>query len=202
MIASRRTANRGLTLMEILVVLVIVGIIAGLAVLSAASLGGDTPQEKTARRIASLLQLASQNAVMESQQYGLAIKPHSYRFYIYKNNQWKPITDKPIFRKRKVGGDTVLKLSLKGRRVALPQPVSTLASFQGAFADGSFDPPQTSQTRKTDGPQPQILALASGRLTAFNLEVASTGANASYHVKGHMGGKIQIIPPDFKTFNN
>ncbi|HET7586900.1 MAG TPA: type II secretion system minor pseudopilin GspH [Gammaproteobacteria bacterium] len=199
MLRSRQAANRGLTLMEILVVLVIVAVVAGFAVLSTASLGGDTPQEQTARRIAALLELASENAVMESKQFGVEIQPHGYQFYMYDGTTWQPITNDPTFRKRRVEDNVVLRLQLEGRHITLPQPVTALSAIDGMPASASGE--EAEATQKTQGPQPQILALSSGELTPFNLEVASTGENASYHVRGHMSGKVQLIPPDSKVLN-
>lgn len=194
---SRRAANSGLTLMELLVVLVIVAVVAGFAVLSTVSLGGDTPAERNARRIAALVQLASENAVMEGRQYGLEIKPHAYRFFQYDGASWQPVKDDNTFRPRQVDGDVTLSLQLEGRPITLPQPVSdAMAMTTPPNADGA---PAADQP--TSGPQPQIVALSSGELSAFDLAVAGPGGDGAYHVRGQLNGKVQLIPPDSKVFN-
>lgn len=198
MLLSRRAANRGLTLMEILVVLVIVAVVAGFAVLSTASLGGDTPQEKAARQFAALVELASENAVMESKQFGIEVQPHGYRFFTYDGAAWRPLTGDSVFDVHKVEDTVVLRLQLEGRHITLPQPATTLSPVTGMTAASDEQP---EATQNTQGPHPQILALSSGELTPFNLEIASTGDNASYHVRGHMSGKVQLIPPDSKVLN-
>ncbi|HET6725228.1 MAG TPA: type II secretion system minor pseudopilin GspH [Gammaproteobacteria bacterium] len=196
---SPRAVNRGLTLMEILVVLVIVAVVAGFAVLSTASLGGDTPQEKSARRIAALIELASENAVMESKQFGIEIQPHGYRFFVYDGTTWQPIADDPTFRPRKLDGDVILRLQLEGREITLPQPATALTAINGMPMPATTDTAE--DTQATQGPHPQILALSSGELTAFNLEIGSASNNNSYHVRGHMNGKIQLIPPESRVLS-
>lgn len=196
---SPRAANRGLTLMEILVVVVIVAVVAGFAVLSTASLGGDTPQEKSARRIAALIELASENAVMESKQFGIEIQPHGYRFFVYDGTTWQPVSNDPAFRPRKVDDDVILRLQLEGRTIALPQPATAITAVPGMPAPETADTAE--DTQATQGPHPQILALSSGELTAFNLEIGSASSNNSYHVRGHMNGKIQLIPPESRVLS-
>ncbi|HET8552306.1 MAG TPA: type II secretion system minor pseudopilin GspH [Gammaproteobacteria bacterium] len=200
---STRAANRGLTLMEILVVLVIIAVVAGFAVLSTVSLGGDTPQERTARRVAALIQLASENAVMGSKQYGIEIQPHGYRFFIYNGTSWQPITKDQTFHPRHLDSSIVLTLQLEGRPITLPQPVTAMPAAEGAPAPATSALAQGSDngTQATTGPHPQILALSSGELTAFDLEISDVGHKTSYHVRGHMNGKIQLIPPKTRVLN-
>lgn len=193
---TRRRANRGLTLMELLVVLVIIAVVAGFAVLATASLGGDTPQERTARRVAALVQLASENAVMEGRQYGLEIKPHTYRFFLYDGTTWQPITGDPTFRPRQTEDNVTLRLQLQGRPVTLPQPVSAIGpQAAGGMAANDAD------GDRADGPRPEIIALSSGELTPFDLAVAGSVADDAYHVRGHLNGKVQLVPPDSRLLN-
>jgi len=83
-----RLHARGFTLVEMLVVVVIIGIVVLMVTLSVAALGGDPPAEKASREIADLATLASQEAVMRGQEYGLRVEPHAYAFYIYDGRRW------------------------------------------------------------------------------------------------------------------
>jgi general secretion pathway protein H len=214
--ARPRLTNGGLTLMEILVVLVIVAIVAGFAVLSTTALGSDPPQEKAARRIAALVELVSENAVMESKQFGIRIERHGYQFLRYDGANWKPVTDDPTLRKRKVDDSVTLRLHLEGREVKLPRPATALPTAgtlptaastslpaptgaTSALAAATATPADDKKT--PDGPRPQILALSSGEITPFKLEVAGVGHGTSYEVRGHMNGKIELIPPKSKVLN-
>lgn len=200
MIAPRksRAANRGLTLVELLVVLVIVAVVAGFAVLATASLGGDPPQERTARRLAALVQLASENAVMEGRQYGLEIKPHHYRFLLYDGTNWQPINGDPTFRPRQIEDNVTLRLQLQGRPVTLPQPSTAMTAETGT---GVAIGDNRQNDDVVDGPRPEIIALSSGELTPFNLAVVGKSADDTYHVRGHLNGKVQLIPPDSRLLN-
>ncbi|MEP3563754.1 MAG: prepilin-type N-terminal cleavage/methylation domain-containing protein, partial [Marinobacter sp.] len=66
MIVNRRTAHSGFTLIEILVVLIIVGLLASLAVFS---MGGNSQQrelESHVRELYLLMQTASEQAVLNN----------------------------------------------------------------------------------------------------------------------------------------
>ncbi|HET7674447.1 MAG TPA: type II secretion system minor pseudopilin GspH [Gammaproteobacteria bacterium] len=188
--------ERGLTLTEILVVLVIIAVVAGVAVLATTSFGGDPPQERSARRIAALIELASQNAVMEGREYGLEIKPHSYRFLRYDGATWQPVSDDPTFRERHVDDGVTLNLQLEGHPVVLPKPATAMMAPGTASIVNS-----DSQTTDINTPRPDIVALSSGELTPFDLTVVGAKPDLSYHVRGHMNGKVQLIPPGSEQLN-
>lgn len=71
------TRSGGFTLMEIMVVLVLVGILASLAVLAI----GGSPQDRLAeegQRLAALVALQQQEAILTGQIRGLQFGPHGY----------------------------------------------------------------------------------------------------------------------------
>src|SRR5690349_12171312 len=129
-----RQQQRAYTLVEVLVVVVIIGIVVGMVTLSIAALGRDPPAEKASREIADLATLASQEAVMRGQEYGLRVEPHSYAFYIYDGRRWAEIKDDPSFRRHDLGDDVTLSLELQGAPVTLAPPPATVASAATAAA--------------------------------------------------------------------
>ncbi|MCD6027809.1 MAG: gspH [Solimicrobium sp.] len=91
--------NRGFTLLELLVVLVVVGIMLGLVSLNSIpskqqALQGD------AQRIALLLQLAREEAIVRNSQVAFEVDSERYRFYVRSNNEWKLLNDNDLFRER------------------------------------------------------------------------------------------------------
>lgn len=101
--ARALTGHRGFTLIEILAVLFIIGIVLTFATLSIGNRAASDRLHHEARRLDSLMQLASQHAVIDGVEIGFDITPDGYQFLRLDTNGWTPITasDKPL-RKRKL----------------------------------------------------------------------------------------------------
>ncbi len=79
----------GFTLLEILAVLVVIGIMLGVATINAAPSERQVLQEE-ARRIALLMQLARDEALVRSAQVAFEADEQAYRFLIRQNGEWRP----------------------------------------------------------------------------------------------------------------
>ncbi|MBZ2168176.1 MULTISPECIES: type II secretion system minor pseudopilin GspH [Marinobacter] len=91
----------GFTLIEILVVLVVVGLLASLAVMT---LGGGSQQrelEGEVRELYLLMQTASEQAILNNAELGLQIESEGYQFFLYddEKDEWTP-SDERLFRAR------------------------------------------------------------------------------------------------------
>ncbi|MDE2090500.1 MAG: type II secretion system minor pseudopilin GspH [Gammaproteobacteria bacterium] len=177
---------QGFTLIEVLVVIVIIGIIASIAVLSLGALGRDPPAQQAAERLAALIDLAAQQAVMQGQQYGLLVNAHAYEFMRYDGTHWSPVTDDTTFRARELGNEVTLQLQLEGTPIVLPP---TTAGLQDADA-------KLTQNASKAEVRPQIALLSSGELTPFEIMISGNGKHHQYTVKGSLLHGIQLLPAD------
>jgi type II secretion system protein H len=73
-IARSRRAERGFTLIEILIVLVIIGILAMLATLSIGLLGEDREIENESGKLADAIALLQEQAQLEGRDYGIVLE--------------------------------------------------------------------------------------------------------------------------------
>jgi general secretion pathway protein H len=159
--------NRGFTLLEIMAVVVIVGVVMTFMTLS---LGGDNRAEqiqREAQRLLALLELASDEAVMRSEQLALRVGEHDYEFMILAaGNQWLPLEDERPLRSRRLPKGIELRLELEEN----PPP--------GLSAE--------------DDEHPQIFLLSSGEMTPFVLTLSAPESEQRYYIKASLLGRLEL----------
>ena len=94
-----RRAPRGFTLLELLIVLVIAGVLIGLVSINAVP-DERRALENDAQRIALLLQLAREEAIIRNRPVAFEAQPDRYRFLVRDGNEWKSITQDEMLRER------------------------------------------------------------------------------------------------------
>ncbi|NCY24782.1 MAG: type II secretion system protein GspH, partial [Alphaproteobacteria bacterium] len=90
----RAGTKAGFTLLEMLVVLVLIGVLTGVAVLS---LPGDPQRQarQEAERLQQAMQMAADTAVFEGNELGAYFTQQGYGFlrYDYRARQWRAFSD-------------------------------------------------------------------------------------------------------------
>jgi len=172
--ARRRRPARaaGFTLVEILVVVVIIALVSVSLLLSINLTGRDSELEKESQRLTELVNLAREQAELQTREYGLLCQQDSYQFVSYdvRRNLWRTIPEDDTLRQRKLPTGIDLKLVIEGHPVVLNHP------------------------KEKDDPtinQPQIMIFSNGDLTSFNLTVERT--NGSHSVSITQDDKGQLV---------
>lgn len=111
--------QRGFTLLELLIVMVIVGVTIGMVSFNA------MPDERQilhndAQRISLLLQLARDEAIVRNRPIAFEADTDRYRFLMYEENIWQTLEQDEFFRERE------FKRSPVTFTVSLPSPETTL----------------------------------------------------------------------------
>ena len=99
MMRAGRQRHQGFTLIELLVVMVILGITLGLVSLNAMPSQKQSLQQD-AQRVALLLQLARDEAIVRNRQIAFEAGPDSYRFLIRNDKQWDVAVQDDLLRAR------------------------------------------------------------------------------------------------------
>lgn len=117
----------GFTLLELLVVLVIVGITMSFAVLSLGLRSDKDVVLQESRRIAALMQLASDEAVVQGRELAMQFDGRDYHFLVLNKNSWQDIEADEVLRERSlpqglqaeliVGGNARSSAGISGQRV-------------------------------------------------------------------------------------
>ena len=89
--ADKFLGQKGFTLLEVMLVVLIIGIITSLAVYSLSPMGPSRQAKSEAQGLMAALDYAQQQAILSHQPYGLKIKPKGYEFVAYQGSgQWVP----------------------------------------------------------------------------------------------------------------
>ncbi|EPJ8783321.1 type II secretion system minor pseudopilin GspH [Pseudomonas aeruginosa] len=86
----RSSGQRGFTLLEVLVVVLLVGLLAGLVGLTQVDAGGQQARRET-ERLRSLFSLLRQDALLSHRDYGLRIEQQGYSVQVFDaDGEWRP----------------------------------------------------------------------------------------------------------------
>lgn len=155
---------RGFTLVELLIVMVLIGVMGGMAVLTMGQSGHGRRAALEAGRLAELLELAEQEAWVAGEIVGLELSSVGYRFLQWRDDGWQ------------VHGDALFQ----------PRELSPLSL--GLMFDGEIAvlPP-----RLAFSPQPQIVLTPEGDSGEFQIAV---GDNAErFSLNNSAGDGLQIV---------
>lgn len=162
-------AAGGFTLFELLVVMAIIGILITAATLS---LGGDRRGDELAResqRFTSLIQLASEQAVLRSEEWAVQVEPDRYRFLklhevVGKKPEWQVIENDSLFRSRNLEDGTVMDLELEGREMEI---------------------------ETADKIKPTVLLLSSGEVTPFVADFRARHTDSHFRITANLMGEVE-----------
>lgn len=150
--------ERGFTLLEILIVLVIVAVMAGLLVVGFS----DSPQQQLRREagnLAALINVASDEAVLRGVELGLVIDDDGYQFVYFdpETKQWQAARERALARHDFADGYAV-DFALDGAEVdeALRERI---AAFAARSEDAAL--------------RPALLLLSSGEVTPFRITLSA-----------------------------
>lgn len=185
--AARPRYGSGFTLIEVLVVVTIIGIISAVVVLSLGNLGDDRELQTEARRITSLIEMASDEATLQGRDFGLEFLQTGYRFVEYDalTGQWSEVFGDELMRLRQLAQDTEFDLFLEDRRILLD--IDAADSAQNDDADDNY--------LRQDF-LPHILILSSGDITPFRLEIVRNTDRSSVSLGVSANGEISVGTSD------
>jgi general secretion pathway protein H len=149
--ADRRHLERGFTLLEMLVALVIVGMLAGLAMVSVNE--GSRGLRFEAQRLAQLMILAREEAMLRGAPIRMETDERGLRFLVLREQRWQPLLDDGDLRPR----------AWLGRTIVLTERADGAAQVE--FGRDAIDVPFRLVLRR-EGAEAHIVADGLGRFLA------------------------------------
>ncbi len=207
LLALPATAQRGFTLLELMVVVFIIALVAAGAIIALGSTGKDSQLEKERDRLSTLMSYSQERGAMLTLEYGIRCGVHGYRFVYFDHmlNQWQPETTDETLRPRKFPDGLQLTLTIEGHQVILddknlviPKVLATgLPGGASSTPRLGSDMPQSFANQSTDS-TPQILLMSNGDVNSFILTIMRPAANRRTTLKSNPDGTIEagdIVEP-------
>jgi general secretion pathway protein H len=157
-------SEKGFTLIEILIVMLIISIVSGVAVLTISN-NQRKQMEMLADKLVNLITLAEEEAMLRPATLGLAFTPQSYQFFRFvepgtaETTAWQPLETRNFTRQM------------------LPTNVSISIKVAG-------------QTLELNG-KPQIIITASGDVAPFIITIGKMGEKPAYAVINNNAGTLK-----------
>jgi type II secretion system protein H len=156
--------QRGFTLLEMLVTMVIIAIALTLALPQIRLLQPDSPVDKQTRELAALIELARDEAALQGRNFGIRLHQYGYEFYDLDpdTGAWLTLQGDDMLKPVELEQRLSVQLEMEGRIIPLPPRADEVINDEQELD-------QFGNPLPAAGPTPHIFILASGEVSPFVL---------------------------------
>lgn len=181
--------QKGFTLMEVLLVVLLMGLAAAAVTMSMSGAGKERALERTAQQFMQSVELVLDETVMSGDFVGIVVEKDHYKFVLYDEGKWQPLKNDRLLAEREMDPDVEMTLVVEGLPLVQDDEEET-ASWTG-------DEPFIEKTdeEKKKFPNPQIFLFPSGEMSAFELTFSGrddTGNSIDVTVFGDAFGRLLL----------
>lgn len=172
------------TLIEILVVVIIVATISGIALMSISLVGDDRELDTERKRLAALIAMAQDEAMMQGREFGLELMTSSYRFVEFDpfTAQWSEIVGDDMLRPRKLPEGMEFELYVEDKLVLLKENPQ---EFE--------DPDKATMLTSGETYAPHLFVFSSGESTAYEIRLRRPINDQQLAMRGNILGQIELL---------
>ena len=165
----------GFTLLELLLVLVVVGVLAGTVIAALPNVGHQRQVQAEAERLALAFELARGEALRRNELWGLAVSESGYAFHRYAEGGWQQVSQRPL----------APRSAEQGISLALG-PLPAVAA----------DPPGPARSRGTRDAAPDVAIHPGGEATPFAVSVVGAGGERAWIVRSDGFSRAEALPEE------
>jgi len=177
----------GFTLIEILVVIFIIATIASMTLLSIGIVGDDRDLDTERKRLATVLEVAQDEALMQGREFGVEFTTNAYRFVEFDpfTRQWGEVQGDDLFRLRTLPEGMEFELFIDDKRITLNREPAKLE-----------DPDDNDPASEVQTYAPHLFVFASGEATAFEIRLRRFNPSQELAMQGDILGNIDFDVED------
>lgn len=178
----------GMTMIELLVMMVIIAISVGMIVPQLSWIRQDPPLREEIGDFASLIELTRDEAALQGRNFGIRFYPDHFALYELDPDTggWFVVQDDDLLKGATFGDDTLPALFVDDREVILEPPeaddddIEPVSDIFGQLVQYAQD-------------VPQVAILSSGEVTPFTLELDLIGGGESLQLNADVFGDLEIV---------
>lgn len=184
----KRQQQCGFTLIEIMVVVIIVATVVSIALLSIGVMGEDNELDTERRRLATLIEMAQDDATMQGREFGIELMMSAYRFVEFDplTRQWAEVPGDDLYRLRYLPEGVEFALYIDDTLIPLEEEPRKLE-------DDASDSPSASGIQPY---APHLFVFASGESSVYEIRLRRPATDQELIMRGDVLGQIRFGEDD------
>ena len=195
---DRRSVQGGFTLIELMMVMVLLGLVVGIAVATMGGGGQSRELVNETNRLHAVLKMASEEAIFSNSEIGFSIDNSGYEFLQYQEKERKWVNaEKPFLKSHTFPEWLTTDFAREGDEIKLKDEKASENSMSsmGLSWDTGDDDKDGKGDKEKSGKlkRPQVMLLSSGEVTPFKLGLQfKDDSDTRIEIVGEAGGNIRL----------
>ncbi len=205
LITTSGTKNKGFTLLEVLLVILVIGLMAAAVQVNFSANKPEAQLKQESTRFAGVFNLAAEYSLMNNIELGVVVNDNSYQFVGYDGVRWSPINDNEVLSLYQLPEQVVIALVFDDLPIEEP---SLIDADLFKPDDETLEQMEEELEEGVKALIPQVYILSGGDITPFKAVFsmsadAYTEVDVTFEVVGLYASPVSISGPiiDGKPLN-